>query len=122
MKLILGLVRPERLEAVQRELAEARVFRLTIMDVQGVSLDGQAGGAAPTGAAAAYAGVPGAPHASRMVRLEVAVNEDFVEPTVRAISRAARLDGGSPGDGKVLVLPLDEAVRIRTGERGPEAI
>lgn len=122
MKLILGLVRPERLEAVQRELAEARVFRLTIMDVQGVSLDGQAGGAAPTGAAAAYAGVPGAPRASRMVRLEVAVNEDFVEPTVRAISRAARLDGGSPGDGKVLVLPLDEAVRIRTGERGPEAI
>lgn len=121
MKLILGLVRPERLEAVQRELAEARVFRLTIMDVQGVSLDGQAGGAAP-GAAAAYAGVPGAPRASRMVRLEVAVNEDFVEPTVRAISRAARLDGGSPGDGKVLVLPLDEAVRIRTGERGPEAI
>lgn len=122
MKLILGLVRPERLEAVQRELAEAKVFRLTIMDVQGVSLDGQAGGAATT-AAAAYAGAAaGAPRVSRLVRLEVAVNEDFVEPTVRAIARAARLDGGSPGDGKVLVLPLDEAVRIRTGERGPEAI
>ena len=48
--------------------------------------------------------------------------ESFVEPTVRAIARAARLDGGRPGDGKVLVLPLEECVRIRTGERGPEAI
>src|SRR5262249_14023207 len=55
-------------------------------------------------------------------QVEIAVNESFVEPTVRAIARAARLDGGSPGDGKVLVLPLEECVRIRTGERGPEAI
>lgn len=129
MKLIVGIIRPERLEAVQRELAEAKVFRLTLSDVQGVAMSGAA---ARSSAADAYAaggsgagsqgGAFGQPTVSRKVRLEIAVNEDFVEPTVRAISRAARLDGGSAGDGKVLVLPLDEAVRIRTGERGPEAI
>ena len=58
----------------------------------------------------------------RKVKLEIAVNENFVEPTVRAIARAARLDGGRAGDGKVFVLPLEDVVRIRTGERGPEAI
>jgi nitrogen regulatory protein PII len=75
-------------------------------------------------AAASYAGSAAANAARpvRKVKLEIAVNESFVEPTVRAIARAAQLDGGQPGDGKVLVLPLEECVRIRTGERGPEAI
>lgn len=128
MKLIVGIIRPERLEAVQRELAEAKVFRLTLSDVQGVALGAAAGqGAGGSLAADAYAAggsseVASQPAVTRKVRLEIAVNEEFVEPTVRAIARAARLDGGSAGDGKVLVLPLDEAVRIRTGERGPEAI
>lgn len=119
MKLVVGVIRPERLEAVQRELADAKVFRLTLSDVQGVTL------AAGGGAAAAYAsggagGEPAVP--TRRVRLEVAVNEEFVAPTVRAIARAGRGEGAVAGDGAVLVLPLEEAVRIRTGERGPEAI
>lgn len=124
MKLIVGVIRPERLEAVQRELAEARVFRLTLSDVQGVALDRTTGvgSAAQAYASGGADAAPQPPQAARRVRLEIAVNEEFVEPTVRAIARAARLDGGSPGDGKVLVLPLEEAVRIRTGERGPEAI
>lgn len=115
---MVGIIRPERLEAVQRELAAAQVFRLTVSDVLGTSSDG----AAPsTSAAAAYAGAAAAPTSVRRVKLEVAVNEDFVEPTVRAIARGAATEQGR-GDGKVFVLPLDEAVRIRTGERGPEAI
>ncbi|MBI3726533.1 P-II family nitrogen regulator [bacterium] len=125
MKLVVGIVRPERLEAVKEALGEAQVFRLTVSDVQGFaqSADGEAGGAAaPSRAAAAYAGAQAAPRLVRKVKLEIAVNEAFVEPTVRAIARAAKLDGGRPGDGKVVVLPLEECVRIRTGERGPEAI
>lgn len=93
------------------------MFRLTISDVQGLATAD-----APTTAAAAYAGGGEAPVAVPKVKLEVAVNEDFVEPTVRAIARAGRSASGERGDGKVLVLPLEEAIRIRTGERGPEAI
>ena len=59
----------------------------------------------------------------RKVQLQIAVNEEFVEPTIQAIVTAGRTgEQGEPGDGKVFVLPLDECVRIRTGERGPEAI
>lgn len=121
MKLVVGIVRPERLEAVKEALGEAKVFRLTVSDVQGFD-DAGVTPAAP--AAAAYAGATAhaGPRLVRKVKLEIAVNESFVEPTVRAISRAARLDGGRPGDGKVFVLPLEDVVRIRTGERGPEAI
>ena len=118
VKLVVGIVRPERLEAVKEELAEARVFRLTVSDAQGVAT----GSPQATSAAQAYAGAQSAPQAEPRVRLEIAVNEEFVEATVRAIARGAQLHGGSPGDGKVLVLPLEEAIRIRTGERGPDAI
>lgn len=129
MKLIVGVIRPERLEAVKEALGEAMVFRLTVSDVQGLAPDEAGAPADASGArsraAAAYAGAAASsapPRPVRKVKLEIAVNESFVEPTVRAIARAARLDGGQPGDGKVLVLPLEECVRIRTGERGPEAI
>jgi nitrogen regulatory protein P-II 2 len=122
LKLVVGVIRPERLEAVKEALGAAKVFRLTVSDVQGL----RAGDEPEPGAsraAAAYAGAAvAAPAAVRKVKLEIAVNENFVEPTVRAIARAARLDGGKAGDGKVFVLPLEECVRIRTGERGPEAI
>jgi nitrogen regulatory protein P-II 2 len=120
LKLVVGVIRPERLEAVKEALGEAKVFRLTVSDVQGLSPEEAP---APSSAAAAYAGAAAAAtRPTRKVKLEIAVNESVVEPTVRAIARAARLDGGRPGDGKVLVLPLEECVRIRTGERGPEAI
>lgn len=119
MKLVVAVIRPERLEAVQQELAAAKVFRLTVSDVQGFSPTDASGGSS---AAAAYAGSSSGEQPVRKVKLEIAVNEDFVEPTVRAIARAGQLDGGRAGDGAVFVLPLEEAVRIRTGERGPAAI
>ena len=59
----------------------------------------------------------------RKIELQIAVNEDFVEPTINAIIQAGRtLPDGKIGDGKIFVLPLDDCIRIRTGERGPEAI
>ena len=117
-KLVVGIIRPERLEAVQRELAATQVFRLTVSDVLGVATDARG----PVSAAQAYAGATSSQPASvRKVKVEVAVNEDFVEPTVRAITRGGTTEQPA-GDGKVFVLPLEEAVRIRTGERGPDAI
>lgn len=101
MKLIVAVIRPERLESVKEALADVEVFRLTVADVQAV--------------------LPDAKLAPR-VRLEIAVNESFVEPTVRAIVAAARGDRTAPGDGRVFVLPLADVVRIRTGERGAEAV
>jgi nitrogen regulatory protein P-II 1 len=59
----------------------------------------------------------------RKVQLQIAVNEDFVEPTVNAILSAGRTGPeGRIGDGKIFILPLEDVIRIRTGERGPEAI
>jgi nitrogen regulatory protein P-II 1 len=106
MKLVVGIIRPERLEAVKQSLGSVEVFRLTAGDVQGLVAD-------PDG---------GPPRLEPRVRLEIAVNEGFVEPTVGALLRAGRSDGGRAGDGHVLVFPLSDVVRIRTGERGPDAI
>jgi nitrogen regulatory protein P-II 1 len=59
----------------------------------------------------------------RKVQLQIAVNEAFVEPTIAAIIKGGRTgEKGEIGDGKIFVLPLDDCIRIRTGERGPEAI
>jgi nitrogen regulatory protein P-II 1 len=59
----------------------------------------------------------------RKVQLQIAVNDNFVEPTINAIVKGARMgDTGQIGDGKIFVLPMDDCVRIRTGERGREAI
>jgi nitrogen regulatory protein P-II 1 len=121
LKLVIAVIRPERLEAVQQQLAEAKVFRMTVSDVQGFSPRASSGSSAAAAAYAAEAGAEteGRQTAVRKVKLEIAVNEDFVEPTVRRIVRAAQLEEAS---GAVFVLPLEEAVRIRTGERGPDAI
>ena len=59
----------------------------------------------------------------RKVQLQIAVNDAFVEPTINAIIKGGRTgDSGQIGDGKIFILPLDDCIRIRTGERGPEAI
>jgi nitrogen regulatory protein P-II 1 len=59
----------------------------------------------------------------RKVQLQIAVNDEFVEPTVEALKKSARGDHrGQIGDGKIFILPMDDCIRIRTGERGPDAI
>jgi nitrogen regulatory protein P-II 1 len=115
MKLIVAVIRPEKLEAVKDALAEVQVFRLTVSDVQGFGRQ--------KGQTEIYRGQEYTVNLVRKVRVEVAVNEDFVEPTIGAIMRAARTgEEGKVGDGKIFVMPLLDVVRIRTGERGPEAI
>ncbi|WP_337173676.1 P-II family nitrogen regulator [Paludisphaera sp.] len=115
MKLIIAIIQPTKLEAVKEALSRVEVFRLTIMDVQGFGRQ--------KGAAEVYRGHEVTLSLRRKTQLQIAVNEDFVEPTVRAILQAARGGpDGNIGDGKIFILPLDDCIRIRTGERGPEAI
>ena len=115
MKLIIAIIQPSRLESVKQALSEVEVFRLTVLDVQGF---GRQRGHAET-----FRGHEIAVNLLRKVQLQIAVNDDFVEPTIEAIVKGGRTgEGGEIGDGKIFVLPMDECVRIRTGERGREAI
>ena len=115
MKLIVAIIQPARLEAVKAALSRVEVFRLTLMDVQGF---GRQKGHTET-----YRGHELSVNLLRKVRLEIAVNDDFVEATIEAIVEGGRSgEKGEIGDGKVFVLPMDDCVRIRTGERGNEAI
>jgi nitrogen regulatory protein P-II 2 len=115
VKLIIAIIQPARLEAVKQALTEVEVFRLTVMDVQGFGRQ--------RGHAEVYRGHEIAVNLLRKVQLQIAVNDEFVEPTIQAIIAGGRTgDRGEIGDGKIFVLPMDECIRIRTGERGSEAI
>ena len=115
MKLIIAIIQPSRLEAVKAALTEVEVFRLTVMDAQGFGRQ--------KGHTELYRGHEFTVNLLRKVELQIAVNEDFVEPTINAIIKGGRSgEKGQIGDGKIFVLPMDDCVRIRTGERGPEAI
>ncbi len=115
MKLIIAIVQPNRLEAVKQALTEVEVFRLTVLDCQGFGRQ--------KGQLATQRQPDAGVQLLRKVQLQIAVNDDFVEPTVDAVLTAAKTgDKGQIGDGKVFVLPMDDCIRIRTGERGREAI
>ena len=115
MKLIIAIIQPSRLEAVKAALTDVEVFRLTVMDCQGFGRQ--------KGQTEVYRGHEFTVNLLRKVQLQIAVNEEFVEPTVDAIIRGGRRgEKGELGDGKIFVLPLDDCVRIRIGERGEEAI
>ena len=91
------------------------MFRLTVLDCQGFGRQ--------KGQTELYRGHEYKVNLLRKVQLQIAVNDNFVEPTIKAIVKGAREgETGQIGDGKIFVLPMDECVRIRTGERGREAI
>jgi nitrogen regulatory protein P-II 1 len=115
MKLIVAIIRPEKLEAVQNALAERDVYLMTVSDVRGCGRQ--------RGFTEVYRSTEVQIRLIPKLKLEIAVNEPFVEATVEAIVHAARTgDTGTIGDGKIFVLQLDDCIRIRTGERGGEAI
>ncbi len=114
MKLILAIIRPDKLEDVKTALNEVEVVRLTVLDCQGFGRQ--------KGQTELYRGHEYKVNLLRKVQLQIAVNDDFVEPTINAILKGGRTGNGQIGDGKIFVLPLEDCVRIRTGERGPEAI
>ena len=115
IKYIVAIVQPSRLEAAKEALSKVEVFRLTVSDVQGLGRQ--------KGHTEVYRGHEYQVNLIRKVKLEIAVNDEFADPTIDAIVSAGRTgDEGKIGDGKIFVLPLEECVRIRTGERGGEAI
>lgn len=115
MKLVVAIIRPEKLEDVQKALAERDVYLMTVSDVRGCGRQ--------RGYTEVYRGTEVRVQLIPKLKLEIAVNEAFVEAAVEAIVHAARTgDTGTIGDGKIFVLPLEDCVRIRTGERGSEAI
>ncbi len=117
MKWIIAIVQPYRLDAIKMALSEVEVFRLSVSDVQGYGRQ--------KGHTEYFRGQAMQVNLIRKVRLDIAVNDQFVEPTISAILKAARtgVDGkGQVGDGKIFVLPLESVIRISDGTTGSEAI
>jgi nitrogen regulatory protein P-II 1 len=112
MKMITTLIQPSKLEDVKKALFDAEVFKMTVTSALGC---GQQRGYTET-----FRGVKSEINLLDKIRIDIAVNEDFVEPTIEAIVQAARTD--TIGDGKIFVTELTECIRIRTGERGNDAI
>ena len=112
MKLIVAYIQPEKLNDVKQELYKAEVAKMSVTNALGC---GQQGGYHES-----YRGVDVEVNLLKKVRLEIAVNDDFVDKTVAAIISGART--GEIGDGKIFVLDLPECIRIRTGETGSSAI
>jgi len=112
MKMIVAIIRPEKLDAVQTALDKMQVHLMTASDVRGCGTQ--------RGYSENYRGNEGYIRLLSKVKLEIAVNENFVDATVAAIVKAAH--SGNIGDGKIFVLPLEAVTRIRTGETGPVAI
>ncbi len=115
MKYIIAIVQPSRLELVKEALSKVEVFRLTVSDAKGLGRQ--------KGHTEVYRGHEYEVSLVNKVKMEIAVNDAFVESTIDAIVKGGRTaPDGKIGDGKIFVLPLEEVVRIRTGERGSEAI
>jgi nitrogen regulatory protein P-II 2 len=115
MKMIVAIIRPERLDAVQQALYERDVYLMTVTDVRGCGRQ--------RGFTEVYRGSEFVVRLLPKLKLEIAVNDAFVEAAMEAIVHAARSgETGQIGDGKIFVLPIEDAVRIRTGERGGPAI
>ena len=112
MKLIIAYFKPEMLNSVKQSLWEAKIFKMSITNSLGCGQQ--------KGFHKIYRGVDKEVTLHKKIRLEVAVNEAFVQQTIDAIVAGART--GEVGDGKIFVLDLPECIRIRTGETGGEAI
>ena len=112
MKLVIGIVRPEKANDVLESLYRA--------DIRGVSISRVQGHGGELDRVETYRGTTVAMALNEKVRFEIAVSERFVETTIQALSEGART--GEVGDGKIFVVSLDRAVRIRTGESDETAV
>lgn len=112
MKLIIAYIQPYKLEDVKKALAQADVGKMSVTNSLGCG--------AQMGYEESYRGIKFEVNLMKKVRLEIAVNEDFVQKTLDVIITSART--GEIGDGKIFVLDLADCIRIRTGEHGKAAI
>ncbi len=112
MKMVIAIIQPYRLEEVKEELYKAEVNLITVSEVMGHGRQ--------KGVTEFYRGMRESGNLLRKIKLEIAVNDNFLEPTIKAIIKGART--GEVGDGKIFVYDLENCIRIRTEERGSIAI
>ncbi len=112
MKLIIAYIQPDKLNRVKQSLYKAEVYKMSVTNALGCGQQ--------MGYHESYRGVDIEVNLLKKVRLEIAVNDSFVQPTIDAIIQGART--GEIGDGKIFILDLPDCIRIRTGERGSHAI
>lgn len=115
MKLVLAIIQPTKLKAVQEALTQVGVERMTVCDAQGY--------ARQRGQTELYRGVEYKTYLLRKIALEIVVNDDFLDRTVDTITHIARTGPeGNIGDGKIFILPCDDALALGGNYRGPEAV
>jgi len=112
MKLIIAYIKPEQLGDVKEELVKSEVFRLSVTNALGCGRQ--------KGYSENYRGSRREVNLLKKVRLEIAVNDEFLQRTIDAIIRGAKTD--HIGDGKIFVMNIEQCIRVRTGETGSEAI
>jgi nitrogen regulatory protein P-II 2 len=112
MKYVIAIIKPHKLEDVMNELDKEEIHLRTVTDVLGCGRQ--------KGITEVYRGVKEIGNLLRKVKIEIAVNDKYLEPAINAITKGA--GDGEIGDGKIFVFDLEECIRIRTGERGGEAI
>ena len=112
MKLVVAYIKPERLNAVKQALYEKNVFKMSVTNALGC---GEEKGYHET-----YRGADIEVNLLKKIRLEIALNEEFLKPAIEAIINGAK--SGNIGDGKIFIHSIDDCIRIRTGETGSEAI
>jgi len=112
MKKIEAIIQPDALERVKEALYDAQIFKMTVHKVRGCGQQ--------RGYTESYRGKVMKVNLLEKIKLEIAVNDEFVEPCIQAIIKGART--GNIGDGKIFVTELERCIRIRTGETDREAI
>jgi nitrogen regulatory protein P-II 1 len=112
MKLVIAIIQPYKIDDVKEQLYKRGINLITVSEVLGHGRQ--------MGVTEVYRGNRETGNLLRKIRLEIAVNDDFVESCIDAIITGART--GEMGDGKIFVLPMDDCIRIRTQERGGPAI
>ena len=112
MKLILAYIQPHKLNDVKKALFRANVHKISVTNALGCGEQ--------LGYEESYRGIKFEVNLLKKIRLEIAINEEFVDKTIDAIIEGAKT--GQIGDGKIFVMDLPDCVRIRTGERGQKAI
>ncbi|MCM8537997.1 MAG: P-II family nitrogen regulator [Lentisphaeraceae bacterium] len=112
MKMVVAVIQPEKLDEVKQALFDIKIQRMTVSRVRGC---GQQGGFEES-----YRGQVHKVNLLDKVRIEIAINDEFVDDALKAIISSAK--SGAIGDGKIFVWPLEKCIRIRTEEDGPEAI
>ncbi len=112
MKLVIAYIQPHKLQDIKKALYKAEIHKMSVTNALGCG--------AQKGYHESYRGIDFEVNLLKKVRLEIAVNEDFLDKTIEAIIEGART--GQIGDGKIFVLDLPKCIRIRTGEEGKKAI